>query len=328
MRHAQYVLLVLLSFAIGCEGPVGPAGPQGPQGIAGQDGSDGATGPQGPQGIQGPQGVQGNPGDPGPTGPQGPAGADGEPLNWADVIEGANLHDAVYRVVSYTERGIIRLGTGFRSHYTNAIWTNGHVVEGMREDSRYPGVSIAVVEPGGDNYHIADMDKAVSHPEYDGTTGSPDVGVFFLDDELPGNTALLPREHVDYLRIGQPIATIGYPGEIVDWIPTFKDGVISALRMIGTGRTQHVQIQHNLDTTPGTSGSPIFDHHGWVIAVHHAGARSGEGSIDFGIRVDELWDLIDCCTVALAPDAPAMTAMPAGPYQPFPENWNGETIAP
>ena len=65
-------------------------------------------------------------------------------------------------------------------------------------------------------------------------------------------------------------------------------------------------VQHNLDLSPGTSGSPIFDRYGWVIAVNNAGTsalgidiHTGEltriptGNIGFGIRVDEVWDFID-----------------------------------
>ena len=89
----------------------------------------------------------------------------------------------------------------------------------------------------------------------------------------------------------------------------------------------HTQLQYDFDTTPGTSGSPVFDHHGWVIAIHHAGFATG--SLNFGVRVDEVWDLIDCCTAPLAsPVAPSAPLAPAGEYRSFPENWNGETIVP
>ena len=60
-----------------------------------------------------------------------------------------------------------------------------------------------------------------------------------------------------------------------------------------------------MDLSGGTSGSPIFDHEGWVIAVNNAGteklvidlntgapARVPSGNIGFGIRADEMWDFI------------------------------------
>ena len=95
----------------------------------------------------------------------------------------------------------------------------------------------------------------------------------------------------------------------------------------GSGSAHNTQIQYDFDTTPGTSGSPVFDHYGWLVAVHHAGFETG--SPNFGIRVDEVYELIDCCTAALAPPlAPPRASAPLCEYQPFPENWNGGMIDP
>ena len=85
-------------------------------------------------------------------------------------------------------------------------------------------------------------DPGLIHPAYDSTEAvgdTPDVGVFFLDDNLSGEEevlSLIPREHVDGLRIGQPVATLGFPGELKfterdadnTVNATFKDGTISA----------------------------------------------------------------------------------------------------
>ena len=100
---------------------------------------------------------------------------------------------------------------------------------------------------------------------------TPDVGVFFLDDNLSGEggvLSLIPREHVDGLRIGQPVATLGFPAELEftgrdadnTVNATFKDGTISALRIRGSGDAEYVEVQYNFNTTGGTSGSPVFDH--------------------------------------------------------------------
>ena len=167
---------------------------------------------------------------------------------------------------------------------------------------------------------------------------------------------LLPREMFGGLSVGQPIGTLGYPGELRATggdarghaIPTFKDGVVSALRLIDSGQSSHVEVQHNFDTSSGASGSAIFDHDGWVVAVNHAEWRTevvdiegdttriGIGSLNFGIRADAVWDFIDFIE---APN-PAAAQMPLrggsrlhrpyphAEYRPFPENWNGETIQP
>ena len=103
-------------------------------------------------------------------------------------------------------------------------------------------------------------------------------------------------------------------------------------------------VQHNLDLSGGTSGSPIFDHEGWIVAVNNAGTealvidqRTGEprrvpsGNIGFGIRVDEAWDFIEWVDSGLAkpiagvqgvhPKALPRSSYPHPAYQPFPPGW-------
>ncbi len=105
-------------------------------------------------------------------------------------------------------------------------------------------------------------------------------------------------------------------------------------------------MQYNFDTTGGTSGSAVFDHDGWVVAVHNSGwnehvpgfaegdtVRIGVGSLNFGIRVDAVWGFLDILEAgAKAPaflDEPARQRdYPHDTYQPFPQNWNGETTVP
>lgn len=150
------------------------------------------------------------------------------------------------------------------------------------------------------------------------------------------------------------MATLGFPGELQftgrdasnTVKATFKDGTISALRMRGSGDAEYVQVQYNFNATGGTSGSPVFDQNGWVIAVNFSGietkvtdtdgdpVRIGLGSLDFGMRVDALWDFIECCTTPAAMPIRDggrplhQYTYPFTEYQPFPENWNGETIRP
>lgn len=334
----------ILTLMAACEGPVGPAGPQGIQGI---------------QGIQGPAGQDGQTG---PQGPQGPAGADGEPLNWSNVIIEDEVDDGVYALAfSYLypreqQRYYRVFCTGFAAHYASMIWTNAHCVDGAQEileDWADLDVSLFVrrasVRGGeaGGSYRIREMWK---HPDYDGTTNSEDVGLVSIDGNVRHALNLLPRELADDLAVGQPLGSIGFPGELrgeggsVDrkLIPTFKGGVLSALRLIGEGEAPHVELQYDLDATGGTSGSAVFDHNGWVIGIHHASAVTripimggdtinvGAGSIILGVRVDEAWDLIDHLEgggVRMPP--PAATARRGSAvYQPFPDNWNGDTIRP
>ena len=359
MRFTRFSLVLML-LALGCEGPVGPTGPQGPQGVAGRDGVDGAQGIQGEVGPQGPQGIQGEVGPQGPQGAQGPQGPQGELLDWSQILAESRIDEAVYAVAVRfdldTISGYSLVGTGFSAHFSEAIWTNAHVVEGLQEridtltvleGNPEPVVVRAGTELGGEGtYDI--LGTGWLHPEYDPENiETEDVGLLDIDGTLPHGLELLPLSMVNDIDIGQPVGTLGFPGELgvtngnADDLatPTFKDGLVSALRRVDAGETSHVEVQYNFDTTGGTSGSPVFDHNGWVVAVNYASivtsvvsARSGRpvrvglGSLNFGIRIDEVWEAIELLEAERS-RTPQLhrtrESYPHRTYQAFPENWNG-----
>ena len=128
------------------------------------------------------------------------------------------------------------------------------------------------------------------------------------------------------------MATLGFPGELQGGdldhlypIATFKDGTVSAVRPPFQGERYSVRdtyvVQHNLDLSGGTSGSPIFDGSGKVVAINNAGianvvltlggapARVSQAALGFGIRADKIHELLNE-TGAVA--KPLATAGPAG----------------
>ena len=192
------------------------------------------------------------------------------------------------------------------------------------------------------------------HPNYDGTTLSPDIGILILETEFTDVPFFLPRDMAHDLRLGQPVATMGFPGEIEALnttvpLATFKDGTISALRPFNPEAESVTPenstfVPHNLDLSGGTSGSPIFDHEGWIVAINNSGTealvidqRSGRpsrvtsGNIGFGIRVDEAWSFIDWLESSSGKALAAhgmgfLKRFPSKPYphpayRPFPPGW-------
>ena len=320
-------------------------------------------------------------------GASGPQGEPGRTLNWADVIEDANLADSVYAIGMRTPAAALCLflledcegqesseqsgdlfllvGTGFVAHYPNTIWTNAHVALALRDilemaaDADAPFVPVPVAVRAGTavgdvHTHELNMDTLRVHPEYEEEPvdgDSPDLAVFQVDGltvrDVP---SFLPRAFATGLRVGQPVGTLGFPGELThpfEAVPiaTFKEGTISALRPYQPDAAEVTPenskvVQFNLGQTGGTSGSPVFDHEGFIVAVSFAGIAQPVvdpegtpslvpiGDLDFGIRVDEVWTLIDQVEAAGNPSAAGARGYPHPTYRAYPDAWSGSTPAP
>ena len=146
---------------------------------------------------------------------------------------------------------------------------------------------------------------------YDGTTSSPDIALFsaqrWSDESFATDlefVQLAPLGALMDLQVGEEIGIYGFPGVLeinedpftLTPTPTLKTGIISALRSYDASdpltNEQRIAlvgqvVQHDLDTSPGNSGSPIFNKRGEVVAIHNAGLVGGD-ALDFGIRADEI----------------------------------------
>ena len=299
-------------------------------------------------------------------GPAGPQGDTGHTLDWSDTIADANLSDSSFVIgLSFPELAdeggafFVLYGSGFSAHYENMIWTNAHVLNAVRDSlpfykETYNSVVAVAVRSGtpvgGERTYVVDLAASVIHPDYDRENSfetTPDLALLRIDASLSDVPSFLPRKFATELRAGQPIGTLGFPGELAFpfrtavHVATFKDGVISALRPYST-EEESVNpensrlVQHNLDLSQGTSGSPIFDHNGFIVAVNFGGTTYTvvvqvepelvvdlpTANIGWGIRVDEAWTLIDHIDGDTASQATAATsrAYPHSSYRVFPEN--------
>src|SRR5207248_2601994 len=114
---------------------------------------------------------------------------------------------------------------------------------------------------------------------------------------------LAPAVEYQRLSTGDPMFTYGFPGRLADAAApeaTFVEGVVGRITTLDGrgGEAKDAQlIQHSAFTSGGTSGSPIFDAEGKVVAVNTGGyAEAVEGKspvasrtlpgYNFGMRVD------------------------------------------
>ena len=271
--------------------------------------------------------------------------------DWSGVV--SSLQRSVYAVLaliwnpSYSEDDDLFafVGTSFAVD-SGTLVTNGHVVDGLIEwddlvedFNRTNGTewisswmvvqNLTTTLSEGSNFFY--LQYYWQHPEWDGDTSSPDIGLLYVWEGgyISRRVTLATSNEARRLKVGAPIATLGFPGELEggdDWsslypIATFKDGTISALRprredqRYSAPRDTYI-VQHNLDLSGGTSGSPIFDASGRVVAINNAGIeadfsiegdwpRITQAALGFGIRADKIHELLRQAGVAAKPTAPA-----------------------
>ena len=193
---------------------------------------------------------------------------------------------------------------GFCSAFAVAddrLVTNAHCVAAA-EDLRKRGGQIVVVQNGNAKARltVARM-RRVRGFVPGGAVISPDVGWLQVDGTLPAKTTLAAAAEYQALATGDAMFTYGFPGRLADVSApeaTFVEGVVGRITTLD-GRAGDVKemrlIQHSAFTSGGTSGSPIFNAAGHVVAVNTGGyvdkARALAG-YNFGMRIDLAQELL------------------------------------
>ncbi len=214
----------------------------------------------------------------------------------APAPELSNLDASTY-MIGYTvevqgrERTFL-LGTGFAIE-GNLIATNSHVTQGLLEEARslaQAGIRLkkasAFQSETGREFPLL---KAVIHPSYTGSTRSPDVGLFEAREQLPTRLTLESPEGSTRLRKGDALQQNGFPGDLFNAVfNDFQPGLSVPKATLYSGTLQAIEhfdtrvvvnpanlstidmYQHSMDTSGGTSGSPILSA-GKVVGVHNSG---------------------------------------------------------
>ena len=245
----------------------------------------------------------------GPQGPAGPAGPTGPSLAWDQVLSGDQSYVYLAGIKiepdGHTEfpTHLAEGGTAFRLS-GGGFYTNAHVALVLHKlASRYLTyldaaltATLVLVPSGGSVFdNPLELESFVIHPDFDTTVSSADLARLYVKNPPAAGYGLtLAGSNVYYnLEVGQEIATIGFPGEtgndnIYNPWATVKVGNISAVRPFKYYRPSEPRyyIEYTMDMTGGTSGSPVFDKNGDIIAVNNSGYETG--SINYGVRVDLL----------------------------------------
>ncbi|HKA57128.1 MAG TPA: trypsin-like peptidase domain-containing protein [Gemmatimonadales bacterium] len=182
--------------------------------------------------------------------------------------------DAVAIVLVELTDGERFSGTAFSVDSLGTMITNRHLLVG--EDGTKTPKRIGVIFSGSTQFWRGEMI---------GVSADADIGVFrvTIKGGTPRVAGLLPSR--EGLERGDPVAILGYPlgfdlpmeaqgGQPIAE-PTLTVGAVSkALTSV---------VQVDAYGAPGSSGSPVFDREGKVIAVLYGGERDSQGKIIFAV---------------------------------------------
>ena len=209
-------------------------------------------------------------------------------------------HDSLFLVVVRSQAGAEE---GFCTAFAVAperLVTNAHCVASAEELKRRGG-HIVAVQNGHANVRLAvGRMHRLSEFQPNGSI-TPDVGWLQIDGGRLQPVELANADEYLKLQTGDPMYTYGFPGRLADPSApeaTFVEGVIGRITTLDgrSGEPNDTKlIQHSAFTSGGTSGSPIFDAAGRVVAVNTGGyaeqtanaqAAKTLPGYNFGMRVD------------------------------------------
>ena len=95
-----------------------------------------------------------------------------------------------------------------------------------------------------------------------------------------------------HMRQGEPAALIGFPAGMVAAMDASRSGTVRTSMSAGIfSKVESERVQFDGFTISGSSGSPIFNVNGEVVAVHRSGLREAAG-LGFGVPINQLLPLL------------------------------------
>lgn len=207
---------------------------------------------------------------------------------------------------------LLVVGTGFSVDDVH-IATNAHVVDALATVDAFAkanSVPISLVAVQHESGVQLPLQTYWIHPDYSrqdtSNVGSPDLAIISVDGVIDFWLTVANTDSATDIEVFDNLSMCGFPGDVEllfetaggSFFPraTCLQGQVTALRpfdpTIPATPENSQLIQHDIQTSAGTSGSPILNDAGLVVAVNFAGTTDETASNRFAIRSDLLDDLL------------------------------------
>ena len=200
-------------------------------------------------------------------------------LHPANASFGRNLYDQ-------SKKGIFMLASGGEGFCTafavkpDVLATNAHCA---RLVSQRAGVVALENEGQGKvSYSVSNPRIHPCYRECDAERITPDVGTVTISGKAAVVLTLATTAELSNMGVGDDLYLIGFPGRLMDASnpsATFLAAHIGRITdALGRPTTTNGAwlVQHDAPTTRGTSGSPIFNGQGHVVAINAGGYLEGD----------------------------------------------------
>jgi len=196
-------------------------------------------------------------------------------LHPSNASFGRNLYDQ-------SKKGIFMLASGGQGFCTafavrpSVLATNAHCVVAAR---KHGGTVVALENEGrgGVSFPVVDMRTHAAYRGNDQHAITPDVGIVNISGRAAVVLTMAGHQELAAVGAGDDVYLIGFPGRLMDTSNPAATFLAAHVGRVTNSRGRpgsygdNWLVQHDAGTTHGTSGSPIFNGRGRVIAINSGG---------------------------------------------------------